>query len=72
MVTFIIAITLDAYIVLADLKLLFFSSKILPSAYWSTKTLDFLRQVLQSSDSSVSSLFSIVPKNGRYSGALGE
>ena len=70
MVTFIITIALDAYIVLADLKLMFFYSKILPPADWSTKTLNFLRQVLQSSESSVSSLFSIVPKNGRYSGAF--
>ena len=70
MVNFIITIALNAYIVLADWKLMFFSSKILPPAYWSTKTLNFLRQVLQSSESSVSSLFSIVPKNGRYSGAF--
>ena len=70
MVTFIITIALDAYIVLADLKLMFFSSKILPPAYWSTKTLNFLRQVLQSSESSVSSLFSKVPKNGIYLGVF--
>ena len=70
MVTFIITIALDACIVLADLKLMFFSSKILPPAYWSTKTLNFLRQVLQSSESSVSSLFSKVPKNGIYLGVF--